>query len=944
LKKYTKKILTKSFDIREGEFDRAFLMMLYIFLVISSNLILKPTVISLFISQFGVDQLPFAFILVAVFAAVGITLYSYSLKKTSINIIITRTLIFSNFSFLLFWVLLEVNFLDGWVLYSFYIWVALFSVLSASQFWIFANLIFNAREAKRLFGFIGAGAIAGGIFGGYLTSILAEIIGSENLILISIFMLSWCIPIINSLWKNNVINYQSNIRQKKTTKTFFDHPLKLIRSSKHLTYLALIVGISVIVARLVEFQFSAIASYEMPNEDELTSFFGFWFSNMNIISLIIQLFLTRRVVGVFGVGTSLFFLPAGIFVGTFAVFVYPHLWSAILLRISDGSLKQSINKSSMELLALPVPVEIKNQTKSYIDIFVDSIATGLGGIILITLSSGFDISIRYISLGSLVLLFIWIYIVFQVRKEYLNSFKIKLEQNKSGAPQQSYDLNNESILGGIIKVLKTGSEGHIIHTLKLIKEIQNERLLPTLESLIQHPSSEIQLEVLRNIYFYKTHNYNHEVENLINDPNEEVREEAFHYLFEHSPENSIELMEKYINHSSQEIRNSALVSLAIEIKDNPYLKERFNLENVVTEKLNQINSGVAIEDLEQEKITAGKVIAIANLSNLYSQLKIFLNDKSMRVVNSTIRSISYVLHSEFIPLLIEKLYQQETTKASIYTLTNYGESALGLLSKKLIDSQTDKQTKRNIIEIIGNIKNEECVNILFNALDKEDYWLQNDILKALNNLKQNNPHFNFDWKKAVKKLYEEVKLELEIISSLYLETDIDKKEMQINATDKEKKINLARKNLITLLEHRMDVGLERIFRLLGLKYPPEDMIEVLNSLKSSKEDLRVNAVDFLDNLLDINLKKLILPVIELKISENPTKEILTQYKLKIPKEKECFEDLLLSKDNQLVVATIKLIVLSENKLLFPLIEKIKEDSPPKLKSIIEKTLTEVNKD
>lgn len=142
----------------------------------------------------------------------------------------------------------------------------------------------------------------------------------------------------------------------------------------------------------------------------------------------------------------------------------------------------------------------------------------------------------------------------------------------------------------------------------------------------------------------------------------------------------------------------------------------------------------------------------------------------------------------------------------------------------------------------------------------------------------------------------------------------------------------------------MDVGLERIFRLLGLKYPPEDMIEVLNSLKSSKEDLRVNAVDFLDNLLDINLKKLILPVIELKISENPTKEILTQYKLKIPKEKECFEDLLLSKDNQLVVATIKLIVLSENKLLFPLIEKIKEDSPPKLKSIIEKTLTEINKD
>ena len=164
-KKLIKEFLTKTFDIRAGEFKRAFLMMLYIFLVISSNLILKPTVISLFLSEFGVDQLPIVFIFVAVFAAAGIAIYSHSLKTTSINIIIVRTFLYSNLSFFLFWILIEANFLNGWAIYLFYIWVAIFSVLSASQFWIFANLIFNTREAKRLFGFIGAGAIAGGIFG-----------------------------------------------------------------------------------------------------------------------------------------------------------------------------------------------------------------------------------------------------------------------------------------------------------------------------------------------------------------------------------------------------------------------------------------------------------------------------------------------------------------------------------------------------------------------------------------------------------------------------------------------------------------------------------------------------------------------------------------------------------------------------------------------------------
>ncbi|WFO17576.1 hypothetical protein M601_007950 [Cellulophaga baltica 4] len=52
-----------------------------------------------------------------------------------------------------------------------------------------ANLVYNAREAKRLFGFIGSGAILGGILGGYLTSLLAPLIGNENVIFIAALFL-----------------------------------------------------------------------------------------------------------------------------------------------------------------------------------------------------------------------------------------------------------------------------------------------------------------------------------------------------------------------------------------------------------------------------------------------------------------------------------------------------------------------------------------------------------------------------------------------------------------------------------------------------------------------------------------------------------------------------------------------------------------------------------
>src|SRR5690606_17848592 len=115
------------------------------------------------------------------------------------------------------------NLVGGWILYVFYIWTAIFAVLTASQFWILANIVFNVREAKRLFGYIGAGAIAGGIFGGYLTTLLAEPIGSENMIFLGAALLSTCIPITAYTWKKYVLSTQSRFQRRKQI-AITDHP------------------------------------------------------------------------------------------------------------------------------------------------------------------------------------------------------------------------------------------------------------------------------------------------------------------------------------------------------------------------------------------------------------------------------------------------------------------------------------------------------------------------------------------------------------------------------------------------------------------------------------------------------------------------------------------------------------------------------------------------
>src|SRR5688500_15360718 len=280
-----------------------------------------------------------------------------------------RTYLISIFGLLTFGILLNLGLFPDWMSYVFYIGVALFGLITTSQFWLLANLLFSSLEAKRLFGFIGAGAIAGGISGGYLTTLLTQFMDSKNLLFVAAGLLTISMILNRRIWVSILPAYNRS-RQEKKEKTLHEYPLRLILNSKHLTFLALIIGISVLVAKLVEFQFSAIASENIKDPDDLTAFFGFWFSTANAVALGIQLLLTQRAVGFLGVGRSLFVLPGALFVSAAAVLNTPVLWAGTALKVLDISLKQSINKAATELLILPVPMAVKSQAKTYIDVFV----------------------------------------------------------------------------------------------------------------------------------------------------------------------------------------------------------------------------------------------------------------------------------------------------------------------------------------------------------------------------------------------------------------------------------------------------------------------------------------------------------------------------------------------------------------------------------------------
>ncbi len=123
----------------------------------------------------------------------------------------------------------------------------------------------------------------------------------------------------------------------------------------------------------------------------------------------------------------------------------------------------------------------------------------------------------------------------------------------------------------------------------------------------------------------------------------------------------------------------------------------------------------------------------------------------------------------------------------------------------------------------------------------------------------------------------------------------------------------ARTLLACALEEKLENCLERIFRLLGLKYPPERHVERISRPdESEKAALRANSIEFLDNLLEVSLKRSLIPIVESSRPVALKKRSLLQ-EISLPDEDESIELILSGDDSWLKTCTIYLLALDGNR-------------------------------
>ncbi len=838
-------------------------MQLYIFIIITVLLIVKPSVNALFVSKLGADKLPYGYLLVALIAVITSYYYSKAIRKFSLVKVTVLSLIVFSAVFFVLAILLNYHISNKYILYFYYVFVSLFAVVATSQFWIFANMVFNAREAKRIFGFIGAGAIAGGIFGGYLTSIIAGSFGKEYVIFIASFLLLLCIPILRKVYKLR-IRFLNRFKRKQVIANqdkLESSSLKMIFKSKHLSYLALIIGISVIVAKLVDFQFSDFANKSIPDSDDLVAFFGFWFSTFNVIALVIQLFLTNKIVGRLGVSSTLLILPLTIGLGSLLFLTFPELWVLIIIKGIDGSFKQSLNKSAIELSIMPIPALIKNQAKSYIDVAVDSIATGLAGFMLIFLIKKLNLDTAYITVIVIFFVFIWIVLIYKLREAYFESFKKNIQKTLIFASEDKKEKKKEDNLLDLKNILENGDEEAILNLFDRLKGYTLKILQQPIIQLLDHPSNKIKVAALDYLDAFDDNFIIEKVEKLVYVKDDILVYVALEYILEHSSRNEKSFFNQYLDHTDNYIANGALLALAKYSQNNQKLAGYYNLKNRLETKIERYTSS---NYTIRKEIIAGLLLSIAysRMTAHYGFISEHLHHQKSYVVKFATIAAGITSNKLFIDDLLGLLTIKKHIRRAVKALRNYGPIIIDILLELEQQDKLNSTIKKQIPKIVAEFQNENALKILSRILKSKNTTSRLEASKSLRKLKLKNLDLTISNRVSKKRILAECvyyKAILEILGSL--QHSINKDLLDQKDAPNQLKYK-ARKDLSDALEKELNKSFIILFNLLGLLYNEEDIQIAYKAIKSDIKEAKINALELLENLIDTSVKGSVLPILE----------------------------------------------------------------------------------
>jgi AAA family ATP:ADP antiporter len=362
--------------VEPQEVRAVFLGMLTFFFLFGSYSVVKP-VRDTMGTVYGVNHLQDLFTVTFVASFVFAPLYAALASRMKLSTFLPCVYVFIGLSLVAFYALFESGrYQDRWIAAAFYVWVSTFNLLILSVLWSFMADTFTRTQAKRLFGFVGAGVTIGGIAGPAVATLLAEKIGNNYLMLIGAVGFFVTAVLVRFLAHEKQRLVEVGAEAQRTT---LEHRLRpgnpfagftLLLRSPYLLLLAAFLLLMTWISTIVYFQLQDLIQHAFTSRAARTHAFGLIDLSVNSIAVVVQLFGTGRFIARFGVTAGLLLNPVIMVIAFLAVAFSPVLLVLGGIQIVRRAAEYAVAKPTREMLFTVVDQESKYKAKNVIDTVV----------------------------------------------------------------------------------------------------------------------------------------------------------------------------------------------------------------------------------------------------------------------------------------------------------------------------------------------------------------------------------------------------------------------------------------------------------------------------------------------------------------------------------------------------------------------------------------------
>lgn len=833
--------LNQTLNVRGSEWPVLSLLAAYFFLVIGTTTILKSVNTGLFLGNYPATLLPWVFSAEAIVSALLSLAYTVWIvgKVSRLYEILASVL-----GLMLFVIMGRLMLLweQPWVILPLSIGCDALSGILMLQSWALFSDCLHGRQAKRLFSLIGVGGTLGSIAGGWLTAVCVGYMGTENFLLVTVLSLSLLVlltVLLSTGFMREVREGFGEIKQagKQSLVSKVSSSLaQMFQSRLLLLLLALMVSVRMSTTLLdYVFQVNLRETFE---KNDITAFMGQYFAIANMCTLVVQGLLEQRLLSAYGIGFGLSSNSLALIGGVMFYMLSPSLWTLTGARLLEHLMRQSVYKSSVELVYVPFP----SMTRRKIKMVVNGIL-GLATVPLISLLIWLLADKPFLlALIAFLIAASTVVIALKLKKPYTKKLQDSLHERRLRLEDEfDVDLSEQSYSMAVIEEgLDSRDTESVLFSLELLKELAVPINLERVAYLFHHPLPDIRQAALEVVGLLgDVHHVDMMMLQLQQEKDSQVRQTCLQAL----------------RHLGNESLNPLVIPLlqdpdpAVQAESVIFLFTCGGIEGIMTgaETLKKWIASSVPAEMAQSAYIIGHIGARYFRQDLLRLLQ--CPDALVR--HQAIKAAAQTPDPLLIPPLLELLRYPVWAREARYSLEKFnGVAIVQAISRVLRQSPQHLTYVLELIKLLGCFPVVEAVNQLFVLMEEPDVRMKHQTLKSLTYLRK---HKNMDMQLFLPQVAYQIQREFRygyaynFLLSLIYHNPIHSKRSEL---------------LISELKLRLQVIQDMLFRLLALIYNPAQIYKAALNFNSQDPHFRSLSLEVLTYTLPRDLSQMVLPLLD----------------------------------------------------------------------------------